>query len=239
MLGPIELTDKTKPSLPDTIIFDLDGTLVDTLPLIYRSFNAALYPVLGRELSDSEIRATFGPPDNQIISEFVDEPVERDAAIDRYVSVYRQDHQEYARVFEGIPEFLEDAASLGVRLAVVTGKSRITAVESLEQTGLAHFFGVVIAGDDVEKQKPDPEAISLALQQLGHEPGRPGAMIGDSEADVQAGKRCGLMTIGVLWGVPEHDNLMRAGPDHVAGTVDDVRTLLAIHQGETSLAIDA
>lgn len=220
------LTECPDGNPPDTIIFDLDGTLIDTLPLIYRAFNSALAPELGRTLQPNEIRAMFGPPDNQIIANLISDPDRKDAAIDRYVSAYSTDHDEYAIVYDGIPELLAEARARGSRLAVVTGKSRVTAIESLNRTGLAEYFELVLAGDDVEQQKPHPEAVLKALESLGHEPGMTGVIVGDSAADVGAGKQAGLRTIGVYWGVPEHHDLEAAQPDAYASNVNQLRGLL-------------
>ena len=87
-------------------------------------------------------------------------------------------------------------------------------------------------GDDVERQKPDPEAVIKILHDLGHDPATPGAFVGDSAADVEAGRAAGLITIAVTWGSPDHDQLHAARPDSVVGTGDELLTALGLNDSE-------
>ena len=210
-----------------TLIFDLDGTLADTLPLIYESFNDAFEPVTGKKMSPEEIRGLFGPPDNEVIRAALD-PEHQQAAIDRYVSTYERRHRDLVELFEGMDRLLADLHKQGVKLAVVTGKSRNTALMTLDLLGVRDRFDVVYAGDDVERQKPDPMALELALDVLAHDDPASAAMIGDSAADVIAGKGAGITTIGVLWGSPDHPELLAAGPDVVCGSIADLREALGL-----------
>jgi len=216
-----------------TIIFDLDGTIADTLPLIYRAFNAALGPVYGREISPDEIRSMFGPPDNQIIRDHVAADA-ADAAFARYVAVYQDEHDDHVRLFEGLKHLLEDASAQGITLAVVTGKSRVTALFTLEQLGVASYFDLVFAGDDVNRQKPDPEALFAVFAQIGRQPDRSAVIVGDSAADVLAGRAAGIDTIGVLWGFPDHDDLLAAGPDVLCENVEQLRSALGLDQKDVN-----
>ncbi|MCO5221001.1 MAG: HAD-IA family hydrolase [Thermomicrobiales bacterium] len=208
-----------------TLIFDLDGTLADTLPLIYEAFNDALSPISGEQLSPEEIRGMFGPPDNYIIRELLDAE-HHEAAIERYVATYQRRHRDLVDLFDGMADLLADAQAAGTKLAVVTGKSRSTAIMTLDILGVLGHFQVIYAGDDVERQKPDPMALVLALADLAHDDPASAAMIGDSAADVIAGKSAGVATIGVLWGSPDHTDLLAAGPDLLCATIDDLRTAL-------------
>lgn len=210
-----------------TLIFDLDGTLADTLPLIYESFNDAFFPITGRSLSPEEIRALFGPPDNYVIRNTV-APEHHDAAIQRYVDTYQRRHNDLVELFDGMAELLADAHASGIKLAVVTGKSRNTALMTLEMLGVLRWFDVIYAGDDVARQKPDPMALMLALDDLAHDDPAGAAMIGDSAADVLAGKGAGVATIGVFWGSPDHAELLAAGPDVVCGTIEELRAAVGL-----------
>lgn len=210
-----------------TLIFDLDGTLADTLPLIYEAFNDAFEPVTGQTMTPEEIRGLFGPPDNHVIRNVL-EPEHQEAAIDRYVATYERRHRDLVELFDGMDQLLADLHAQGVKLAVVTGKSRNTALMTLEILGVRDRFDVVYAGDDVERQKPDPMALELALNDLAHDDPASAAMIGDSAADVIAGQGVGITTIGVLWGSPDHSDLLAAGPDIVCGSIADLREALGL-----------
>lgn len=210
-----------------TLIFDLDGTIADTLPLIYEAFNEAFVPITGQPMTPEQIRGLFGPPDNHVIRNVL-APEHQEAAIARYVSTYERRHRDLVELFDGIDDLLADAQDVGIKLAVVTGKSRNTALMTLEILGVRDRFDVIYAGDDVERQKPDPMALVLALQDLAHGDPAQAAMIGDSAADVIAGKGAGVATIGVLWGVPDHSDLLAAGPDVVCETVKELRTAVGL-----------
>lgn len=208
-----------------TIIFDFDGTIANTLPLIYQTFNTVLGPRIGRKLPDAEIRSHFGPPDQVILGRYVD-PAEREIAFAEYIELYGRDHSQYVHLYDGMYELLEECKTEGARIGVVTGKSRVSAKISLRELGIGQFIDVLVAGDDVVQPKPHPEGVISALKQLGHRDGDHGAMVGDSAADIYAGRESGLSTIGVTWGVPEHDDLRAAHPDVLCDTVEQLRTEL-------------
>lgn len=210
-----------------TVIFDLDGTIADTLPLIYEAFDAAIRPELGRRLSDAEVRAKFGPPDNYILRDMF--PADRGAAaFQRYVETYEREHDRLVTAFRGFDEVTKRAAAAGMKLGVVTGKSRQTALFTLDRIGLLPAFDAIYAGDDVARQKPDPEAVFNILRDLAHDPTMPGAFVGDSAADVYAGRAAGLTTIAVTWGVPEHDQLLAAKPDVIVHTPEELLVALGL-----------
>jgi len=156
------------------------------------------------------------------------DPEHHDDAIARYVATYERRHRALVELFDGIADLLADAHAAGIKLAVVTGKSRNTALMTLDILGVLDRFDVVYAGDDVERQKPDPMALKMALDDLAHDDPAHAAMIGDSAADVVAGKGVGVATIGVLWGVPDHSDLLAAGPDVVCETVAELRVAVGL-----------
>ncbi len=209
----------------ETAIFDLDGTIADTLPLIYAAFDAALTPSLGYRLSEAEVRALFGPPDHAIIRSVV--PIEAaDEAVARYFDVYAREHDRLAAVHEGMDDLLRACHDAGIKVGVVTGKSRQTALLTLRSIGVLDLIGAVFAGDDVAHQKPDPEPVFAALLAVGHRPGARAAFVGDSAADVIAGRAAGLTTIAVTWGSPDHHELHAAQPDIVCDTVSQLAAAL-------------
>lgn len=208
-------------------IFDLDGTIGDTLPLIYEAFDAALRPKLNRRLPDHEVRAMFGPPDNAIIRSLISGE-EGELAVERYTDVYQRDHDRLATLFPGIEATLEAARQQGMRLALVTGKSRVTALHSLKAFGVLDNFDAIYAGDDVERQKPDPEALLRAMRDLGRRDEENAVIIGDSAADVLAGRAASIATIGVTWGNPDHDELYESRPDLIVHSVPELAEALGL-----------
>ena len=208
-----------------TIVFDFDGTIANTLPLIYQTFNTVLEPRIGRILPDAEIRSHFGPPDQVILGRYVDE-TEREIAFAEYIELYERDHNEHVYLYDGMYDLLQTCKDEGIRIGIMTGKSRVSANISLRELGIEHFINILVAGDDVVMPKPHSEGVIAAIAQLGHIEAEKGAMVGDSAADIYAGRGAGLYTIGVTWGVPEHDVLRAAKPEVICDRVAELRKIL-------------
>jgi HAD superfamily hydrolase (TIGR01549 family) len=210
-----------------TVVFDFDGTIASTLPLIYRTFNAVLEPRIGKTIPDAELRSHFGPPDNVILGRYVGAEAQA-SAFEEYIALYERDHNDYVHLFEGMREILVDLKAAGARIGIMTGKSRVSAKISLRELGIADLIAVLVAGDDVVMPKPHPEGVIAVLAQLGHPSHESGVMVGDSAADIYAGRDAGVSTIAVTWGVPEHDELLASRPDVTCETIPQLRTELGL-----------
>lgn len=203
------------------LLFDLDGTLCDTLPLIYDAFREVLLRHTGRRYEDAEIRPLFGPPEEGVVRRVLTGP-QADEALQDYLRLYQHKHAHYVPVF---PERVRDLAGLrasGLPLGIITGKGIGTARISLRETGLEDLFDIVLTGSVGFKHKPAPDGLLLALRALGVGPDR-AAFVGDSLVDIQAGKAAGCTTVGVLW-QDRPDGRVRApesGADHLFDRWDD------------------
>src|SRR6188472_2766272 len=118
-----------------TIVFDFDGTIANTLPLIYQTFNTVLEPRIGRILPDAEIRSHFGPPDQVILGRYVDE-AERETAFAEYIELYKRDHNEHVYLYDGMYELLQKCKEEGIHVGIMTGKSRVSANISLRELNI-------------------------------------------------------------------------------------------------------
>jgi len=214
----------------DPVLFDLDGTVVDTVELIVLSFRHAVRTVLGVDLPDEHITAGVGQP---LMAQM--ERLSRDKARELY-DVYREynhrRHDELIRSYDGIAEALTALKDAGRRLGIVTSKSRDTTAMAFAAVGMRTMFDVVVTASDTDAHKPAPEPVLLCLERLeagaGRGAGEAGAgtgvpgtpaaapapiYIGDSPVDVHAGRAAGIATAAVAWGVFGRDALLEAAPD--------------------------
>ncbi len=205
------------------VIFDLDGTLGDTLPVCYRAFSRVFAKRLGLDFSDAEIHAMFGPSEEGILARLC--PDAPEMALDEYLAEYRLAHALCPAPFEGIPELLESLRSDGVELAIVTGKGPHSARISLEAFGLAARFPVVEAGSAAGGVKP--AAMRRVLAGWGLAPGEV-AGVGDSPSDVRAAKELGMTSVAAAWAPgAARDRLAASRPDCLLDSVPALGAWLA------------
>jgi len=199
----------------EAFIFDVDGTLADTYPLIARAFNGFALRYLGREFSVEEIVAKFGPTESEIVGNMV-EPNLRHDAVEYYYRCYENLH-DGTRLYSGISELLSELERREKKLAIFTGKGRRSTDITLDKLGVAHHFAPVITGDDVSRSKPHPEGILKAIEKMKTEPPRT-AMVGDHRSDILAGREAGVFTIAALWHGYNNTALVEAHPDAAFST---------------------
>ena len=205
-------------------LFDLDGTLNDSVPLIIRSSQLA-YAELGLERSVAEIKKTIGVPLVQTGEEIFGSG-NGDIYRLTYQKCYRQVAPDYPlQAFPGILDMLDELRRQGAKIALVTSKRRQLTMENLETTGLLPRMDVVIDAQSTDKHKPDPEPALLALEQLG-ETAEQGAFIGDSVFDLGCGRNAGLKTVAVSWGAGLREELASFSPDFLCDTVAELRECL-------------
>ncbi len=214
------------PSLGPTlkgVIFDMDGTLVSTLPLIVHCVNEIIEKYLGRTLTMEEVMATFGPAAREIIRRFTGQlgEAKSKAAIEDYYSCYRRELPKRALIFPGIEELLGKLRGSERRLAVFTGVERVLMDMTLNSFGLTKYFHVLVAGDDVQRTKPDPEGVELALNQMGLNP-KESLMVGDSPSDILAGKGAGVITAAALWSPENRGDPTLENPDFQFRSVSEL-----------------
>lgn len=203
-----------------TVLFDLDGTLIDSGSLILSSFRHATRSVLGRTIADEVLMENVGG--HGLRAQMLEFDPER---VDELVRVYREhNHEAYRAVqtFEGIDALLHRMSAAGQRLGVVTVKGRVTVELTFELLPIGHYFETVITGDDTERHKPDPEPLRLALDNMGADP-ETAAYVGDSPFDIQAAQSAGMTSIAVSWGkIHPVARLEAEGPDHVVHAPGDL-----------------
>ena len=196
-----------------TYLFDLDGTLIDSVELILASHRHACRVHLGESLPDAQFIAQMGRPLRDIYADFATDPSAVEAMIATYRTYNVEHHDRMVSAYPGIASLLPQLAGRGARLAVVTSKLRDLACRGLRVAGLDGFFEVVIGADAVARGKPDPQPLLRALDALGVDV-EGAVMVGDSNHDLLAGRRAGVRTAAALWGPFERAVLEAEGPDH-------------------------
>jgi pyrophosphatase PpaX len=179
------------------VLFDLDGTVVDSGAIILASMRHATRIVLGRDFSDDELLVNVGGPGLEAQMEALGPG--RSAELVRVYREHNEPLHETLEGFDGIETTLEALRDRGQRLGIVTAKRRATVDLAFAQLPLAHLFETIVGGDETERHKPDPAPLQLALERLAADP-RDAAYVGDSPYDMQAARGAGLFAVGVTWG---------------------------------------
>lgn len=194
------------------VLFDLDGTLIDSVELILSSYRHTLQVHRGEIPPDDVWLAGLGTPLWVQFRHFTDDPAEIDAMIATYREHNLAHHDAMVRPYPGVKEAVRTLRDRA-RLALVTSKLRSGALRGLDRVGMGDWFEVVVAADDVERTKPDPEPVLRALEALGA-PAARAVFVGDSPHDLVAGRAAGVRTAAVLWGPFPRRQLAEARPDY-------------------------
>lgn len=204
-------------------IFDVDGTLASTNDLIFASFNHVAEKYLNKKLSNEEIIALFGPTEDVILKDWMNENY--DEARKDYFDFYETQHHLMADVFPGIKEALSIVKEKNVPLGIFTGKGRDSANITLKAIGVLDHFDLVITGDDVADHKPSPEGIFKFINTFGLNAGNI-LMIGDSVFDVTAAKEAGVKSCLVLWDNYAMEKYSNVKADYIFTSVEKFITFL-------------
>jgi pyrophosphatase PpaX len=195
------------------ILFDLDGTLVDSIDLIVRSALHAFSCRPGPSPSAEIFAAGIGRPLRAQFGPYCADDEELDFLVSRYREYQLAHHDRLTRAYDGIPEAIGALAGAGHPLAVVTSKLDAMARRALAHVGLDRSISLVIGCDATTRHKPDPEPVLCALDRLGIAPAD-AIFFGDSPYDMQAGQAAGVTPVAVLWGAFSREALLDAGARH-------------------------
>jgi pyrophosphatase PpaX len=206
------------------VLFDLDGTVIDSGAIILASMRHAAREVLGVEVPDEQLMAAVGGPGLEAQMH----ALSPDRA-DELVTVYRAHNEplhEELVCCAGMDEVLVQLKDEGRRLGIVTAKRRQTVELAFARIPIEHLFETVVGGDETKKHKPDPEPLLLALDRLGAAPGE-AVYVGDAPFDVKAAKAAGLYSVGVTWGgIHARERLEAEKPDALVDTTEELLGVL-------------
>jgi pyrophosphatase PpaX len=225
-----------------TVLFDLDGTLIDSGAIILASMRHAAETVLERRIPDEQLMAAVGGPGLAAQMRALDP--ER---VEELVRIYREHNEPLHSELQacaGVLDVLPVLTRSGARLGIVTAKRLATVRLAFDVIpDLERHFEVVVGAEETERHKPHPDPILLALERLGAEP-RDAAYVGDSPFDVQAAKAAGVHAVAVTWGrIHGEERLAREQPDAIVHTAEELLVALesaprlrdALSRGEDEL----
>lgn len=208
-----------------TILFDLDGTLIDTNALIIASFTHTLKKHSDKIFTEADILSFIGPPLADSLTS-----VDPDNALEM-IETYRThniaNHDRYVTAYPTVLETIKTLHAEGYQLGIVTTKMRDTALLGLDLTGLKPYFEIVIGLDDVTNAKPHPEPIIKALTALDGHP-QTAIMVGDNFHDIEAGQNAGTRTAGVAWSIKGKEFLASYQPDYMLEEMSDLLKILQV-----------
>ena len=206
-------------ALPPVVLFDLDGTLVDSIELIVESMGHA-FAGRARIPTRAEWVAGIGTPIRTQVALFVSDQGDADEILEAY-NIYFRAHYAEMKPYPGAVECLTALKARGHALGAVTSKLTEGAHRTLRQVGLAELMEVVVGCDACARPKPAPDPVLFALRQLGREPNE-AFFVGDSPHDIQSGRAAGVTTIAALWGPFAKSDLERHHPDRYAEYIDKI-----------------
>ncbi|WP_155590086.1 pyrophosphatase PpaX [Lysinibacillus cavernae] len=201
------------------LLFDFDGTLLNTNDLIIQTFMHVLNERFPGQYSPNDCLKFIGPSLKQTFNDIA--PGEEDALIAKYRAWNIAHHDELVSQYPDVVSTLEQLKAQGIRLAIVSTKRNDTIDRGLSILGATHLFDVRIGTDDVKNVKPDPEPVLLALERLGID-NEDAIMIGDNSHDIEAGHRAGVRAAGVAWAIKGEAYLQQYKPEYLLHHMTDL-----------------
>jgi pyrophosphatase PpaX len=207
-----------------TYLFDLDGTLIDSVDLILECYRYTMKKHFGNVPPDSVWLAGIGTPLRRQFAEFTDDPETIEALAATYRDYHHQRHDELLKQYPGAVEPVRRLKERGGKLGVVTSKMPWSTQRGLELCGFDGLFDVFVTAQDVEKHKPDPEPVLRALELLQSK-AEETVFVGDSPHDMAAGRGAGVKIAAVLWGPFDRPALEPYEPDYWLEKPSDISSL--------------
>ena len=208
-----------------TVIFDLDGTLVDTLTDVTRGVNHALVKMGFPYRSEEEVRKAIGPGKEEFIRNIF--PYEDDPDMDTFLSLFRDFYWEHCLdetvFYPGMREVLTQIRELN--LAVASNKPSRYTMKILKGLGVKEWFNVIFGPEDVLHAKPHPEMILKVLSTVGSSPVKT-LMVGDTDKDMMAGRDAGVSLCGARYGYGLEEDIVKLNPDYLIEMPTDLLTIL-------------
>jgi pyrophosphatase PpaX len=192
-------------------LFDLDGTLIDSIALILASFHHTRSVHFGDRLPDAYYLETLGTPLRTAFERMASSPESVEEMVKTYVDYNLAHHDQMVRAYPGVPEMVNALVARGALLGIVTSKMKPHAEQGLRVAGLDGAFDLLVTADDVTRGKPDPEPVRLALTRCGRAANE-SVFVGDAIHDIEAGNAAGVSTAAATWGPFTREVLEKSVP---------------------------
>lgn len=215
----------------ETILFDLDGTIIDTNELIIETFLHVLKDHVPPTFTREHIIPSMGQPLESQIRLFTG-LTEVEHLTEAYRKYNRERHDELVREFPYVREVIENLHNHGLKLGVVTTKVRETTERALKMFGLAPYLGTVVTILDVKNPKPHPEPVLRAIELLGANP-ETTMMVGDSPADIQSANAAGVISVAVGWSLKGAAALQAYDPKYIIQDMRELYSLVGLERDAT------
>ena len=206
------------------ILFDLDGTIIDSIELIMESYRHTMRCHRGECPPDEVFLAGIGTPLRVQFAQFTSDPDELQAMIATYREWNLSNHDRMVIAYPGAVEAVRKLKDAGARLALVTSKNLGGVQKGLRLVGLEDAFESFVTADRIQESKPDPRPVWTALEDLGAS-AREALFVGDSPHDIAAGRKAGVKTAACLWGPFTRERLAEEQPDFWLSSFADLLAL--------------
>ncbi|MDR1271808.1 MAG: HAD-IA family hydrolase [Clostridiales Family XIII bacterium] len=217
--------DRTPENQIDTVLFDFDGTLVDTNELILNSWMYAIEKLTDRKADPDEVMRTYGEVLSDSMNKLLPE-VSAEVAIETYRAYQKDKYLSSIKLYDGAEPVLKRLKEKGFKTAVVTSRLKVSTMLGLEHFGLTEYFDAIVTANDIENHKPSPEPLQTALAEIGGIPEK-AVMVGDTKHDICAAKNAGVISVlvdySVALPVEKRDG---ANPDIIIESLCDILALL-------------
>ncbi|MGG3281256.1 pyrophosphatase PpaX [Paenibacillus solani] len=213
----------------ETVLFDLDGTIIDTNELIISSFLHVFEAQAPGPLTREQIIPHMGTTLEQQLQTFSGGVEDVNSLVKAYRSFNSLHHDEMVKPFPHVNEVVERLHRHGLTLGIVTTKIRPSTMMTLEKFDLERFMSAVITVNDVEQPKPHPEPVLTAVERLGANPATT-LMIGDSPVDIQSAKAAGVKAAAVAWSLKGEEKLMEYDPDFILKDMRDLYGIIGLQE---------
>ncbi len=215
----------------EAIVFDLDGTLVDTLPISLLGTRHVFERFVPRAVPDEEIIPLYGTPLIDIMARY--RPDKAQEMVDVFEEFYLEHHRELVKPFPGVTGMLAVLRERGYPLAVLSNKRREPGLRELSACGLDGYFHSVLFLEDLKTPKPAAEALRQSARALGLPAATQLLYVGDSVLDVQCAQNAGARSAAALWAGLARESLVAQRPDHLLESAGDLLALCPPRNGVT------